>query len=135
MEQHHLNKTKRGYVTMVTIIILVAVASVMITSSILISTENFQASQRTRLALEAKALAETCAEVALNTLKTNIFYTGNVTLTYSYGTCQILTITGSGNTNRTITTQSTLDGVTKKSQIVVQTINPNTVITSWQEIQ
>lgn len=126
--------SKKAYITLLSVVVLTAIASVMITGTLLITTENFQANQKTRLSLEAKALAETCVEIALDTLKGNVNYTGNVTQTFSFGTCEILTISGTGNTNRTITTQSTISGVTKRMQVVIQTINPNTIITSWQEI-
>lgn len=133
MDQQASNK-KRAYVTLLAVIVLSSVAVVMVTASLLISTENLQANGRVRTALEAKALAESCGEIALNKLKINTSYTGNESITLSFGSCQIQTITGAGNTNRTIQTLATKDGITKRLTIVVQTVNPTTIITSWQEV-
>lgn len=135
MAQQHSDKISRAYITLLTVIILSSIAAVMITTVLIISTENFQANQRLRQTLEAKALAETCAEFAISKLKDNLAYAGSESLSLSYGTCNVQAITGSGNSNRTITTDSTVGSSIRREQVVITTVDPLTTISSWQEIQ
>lgn len=92
---------------------------------------------RTSLALQqsiqAKALANACAEEALQTLRESVYYTGNETLTFNTGTCEIQTIGGNGNVNRTVTTVGTIGTIQRTVQVEIAAIHPTISITSWQE--
>ena len=93
---------------------------------------------RTSLSMEknrqAQALADACAEQALIKLKVSLTYPGNEILTFGSNQCKILPVEGIGNTNRTVKTIGTVDNLLRRNQIRIQTVNPNLVIFSWQEI-
>jgi len=80
------------------------------------------------------ALAETCAEKALASLKISLTYPGNETVSIGDYTCQILPVEGTGNANRTIKTQSLASGYAKRIKIEIAQVNPSLQITSWQEV-
>ncbi len=125
---------KNGFVTLTAVLVLGLVALITVSGSLLTSNDNFSKNKTLRISIAARHLAESCAEIALNTLKSNVAYTGNENMVLPFGTCSILTISGSGNNNRVLQTRATISNITRELQIDIQTINPNTIITAWQEL-
>lgn len=123
-----------AFVTLVSVIILGAVSLVMVTSNLAISTESVLGNSAVLSSIQASTLANTCAEIALTKLKDNTSYVGNETINIDSFSCTIATITGTGNTNRTINTTATVNNSKRNYTVVVATVNPDTVITSWQEV-
>lgn len=126
---------KKGFVTLLSVLILGAVGVVVVTNYLLINAENIIGIATIEESKQAKALVDTCAEYAINTLKTNLNYLGNETLSLSFGSCTISTISGTGNTSRSFQVTSTYLDQTRKLNIVISVVNPITSITTWQEIQ
>jgi hypothetical protein len=79
---------------------------------------------------QAYYLANLCAEEALMKLKENINYSGNETITIENGECQILPIEG----NWTIKVLSQFRNQIKKVKIVVEQVNPEIEISSWEQV-
>ncbi len=139
MEVHTLdkklnNKQKRGFVTLVSVIIISVVGLLVVYSSLSINIENIVAISSIEKGKQSKALAESCAEIALNELKISDTYIGNETRNLSFGDCVIGTISGSGNTNRSFQVSSDKEGYYFRIDITIQTINPDMVIQSWNEV-
>lgn len=81
-----------------------------------------------------------CVEDALDKLKSDENYSGNESFVIDGVNCNVLTISGTGNTNRVLkvsatatSTESTFS-VVKKAQIDINTINPYYILNSWQEV-
>lgn len=125
----------RGYIALVTVLIIGAVGIAIAISAILSGI----GSSRTNLTVEenreALALADACAEHALIELKVSFDYSGDETLNFDKGNCEILAIEGSGNENRVIKTTGSVGNVIRKNQLAIQEINPDLIITSWQEVK
>lgn len=83
---------------------------------------------------QAQALANACAELALEKLKLDLAYVGNETLSVGTSSCQVISVTGTGNTNRVINAQATINSITRKVKVTISTVNQLTVISSWQEV-
>jgi hypothetical protein len=87
---------------------------------------------------KAVSLANVCAEVATMKLLTVRDYAGSEILTINGDTCEIVSVSGSGNTSRVITVSSTVStavgNYTKKVKVNVSKISTSTQITSWQEV-
>jgi len=81
----------------------------------------------------ALALANLCAEQALMRLESILNYNGNESIIIEEESCDILAIEGLGNVDRTIKTQSTVSGYTKKVKIEVSQVSPTIQISSWEE--
>lgn len=125
---------KKGFVALISVIILSAISVIVVTSAFSFSTNNLVNLRVTQSTLKAKANADSCVEIALNKLKTTLSYAGNETVTMDCGSCTISAVTGSGNTNRTFTTSGTCNSTTRRMSVSVTTVNPSTVLGSWKEI-
>jgi len=127
-----IKNKKTGFAAMTAVLILGIVATVLLPSILLINTDNIRVEMAVSSSGKALNLANACAETALNKLRNNSSYTGNETITYSIGNCQILTFVGS-SPNYTIRTRSTINNYTKKIQVITSQITPVIIVTSWQE--
>lgn len=125
---------KRGYITLVSILIVSSVGLIVVFSSLSINIENIISISSIQNGKQSKALAEACAEIALNELKISTSYTGNQVRNLSFGTCTVGTISGTGNTNRSFQVSSSQDGYYFRINITVGTVNPNIIIQSWDEV-
>lgn len=134
MGQQQLNK-KRGFITIASVLILGFVAIAIVTSNLNNSTFSLDNMKKNRDSYQALKLAESCAENAINTLKSNLSYTGNETLNLPFGDCTISAITGTGNSNRTFEAFSTFNNQTRRVAVSITTVNPLTSLASWKEIQ
>lgn len=134
MEVHQLDKNLKGFSTLTSVIILMFASIFIITATLSLSTDTFLSSSTSLASAESRALANSCGEIALNSLKIDTNYAGNQTINLGNGSCQIQTITGTGNTNRTIRASGTVRSVTRDIEINVQTVNPTTVLNYWVEL-
>lgn len=125
---------KQGYVSIVTMVILMLIVLTVTISVITVQIDSNLSYRTNTDSAKARANADSCAEVAINKLKESTAYTGNETLTTDHGTCQIVSITGSGNTNRVINVKGDFNTVTRKVQISISQVNASTVISSWLEV-
>lgn len=124
----------KGFITLISVLVVGAVGVAITLSVILLGL----GSSRTSFALEqsnqAKALANACAEEALQQIKDSTPFTSTGTsLTLGQGTCTY-TVTNDGAQNRTITAIGTVGMIIRKSKILISQISPSITVTSWQEV-
>tara|TARA_B100000745_G_scaffold162806_1_gene106594 strand:+ start:594 stop:986 length:393 start_codon:yes stop_codon:yes gene_type:complete len=121
-----------GFVTL-TSVILIAAMSVGVSVTILLSGIN---SSRTSFSyqelLQAKALADACAEEALQQIRDNSSYTGSGSLSLGQGSCNY-NVQSTGGENRTITVDGTIGTIVRRASITIDAINPSINITTWSE--
>ncbi|MEA3357728.1 MAG: hypothetical protein U9Q67_04830 [Patescibacteria group bacterium] len=129
----NLNKN-RGYATLTSVIVVGAIGLAIAVSMLALSINSHRASHTVEKSTQAKALANGCAEYTINQLKISTDYSGNETLNFTTGSCEILPVQGSGGSNRTIQTTGNVDDVVRKIQVVVLQVNPTTEISSWKEV-
>jgi len=123
-----------GFASLLTVTILSIVVVSTIFMGSLISIDNNRFNRVANDAIIANRLAYSCAEIALNKLKNDVNYVGNEAIDLDGITCNILTISGTGNSARVIKVSATTNNVVKKIQIAIQTVNPSYIFTSWQEV-
>lgn len=134
MTRHRYDtKQPHAFATLISVLAILALSSIIIVGVILANNDTLQSDNRAQLSVQAKALANTCGEIAVNKLKISTAYTGSETFPIGNGTCQILAISGSGNTNRVIQTVGTVSTVIRKVEISIATVNPNTVLNYWTD--
>jgi len=126
-------KGNKGFLVLLSILIVSAVGVSIATSLLLLGV----GSQRTSFAIEqssqAMALADACAEDALEQIRKDSSYTGTVTLSLGQGTCTY-TISNGGGENRTINASSTVGTIIRRVQVSIDQINPSINASSWQEV-
>lgn len=133
MERPMSDPTNRGFITLISVLVLSAVGVAVGVSLIL----SGLGSGRTAFALEqsnqAKALANACTEEALAQINDSIPFSGTGTLTLGQGSCSY-TVTKQTGQNRTIDSTGTVGTVIRKVRILIDKITPSIHITSWQEV-
>jgi hypothetical protein len=121
-----------GYVTLISLLIIGAVGLSVTASLVLLSL----GSSRTSFVLEqgnqARALANACAESALQQIWNADTYTGTGNLTLGQGTCAYA-VSGA-SVPKTITASGMVGTVVRKISITVDSLHPYVHIFSWQEV-
>jgi hypothetical protein len=126
-------KTKQGYITLMSVLIVGAIGLSISTSLILLGL----GVSRNSLVLEqsgyARLLTNSCAEEALQQIRDSTPFSGTGNLSSPQGLCEYEVINDGGQ-SRTITASSTVKSIVRKVKITIDTINPSINITSWQEV-
>ncbi len=123
----------KGIIALITVLIAGAVVLVIGIGMTLRSILESDTTLDVELSHQALVTAGSCMEQSLLSLADDPTYTGNETLTIGTLTCTIDTILTSGIT-RTIHTSSTVNGHTRRLQVIVSDVNPPLQISSWQEV-
>jgi hypothetical protein len=80
----------------------------------------------------ARLLADSCADEAILKLKANLGYSGGEIIMVGGGeTCAVVSVLGSGNTNRTIETEASRGGYVSRTLVDVAQVNPTLTVRSW----
>ncbi len=130
----NLRGNQGGYVILLSVLVVGAVGTAVATSLLLLGIGAGRSSLDQQRSVQARALANSCAEEALERLRRDNTYAGGVTLSLGAGSCQIGTVGGSGDTNRTVEVTGTVDQVVRKVYLDISSIGPPTDLTSWQEV-
>ena len=122
-----------GYIALVTVLIVGAVG-LSIGLALLL---NGPDSQRSVLvfqqSVQARNLANACAEEALQQMHDNTSFTGTNSLSLGQGSCSY-TITNTGGSARTIDASGTVGSVVRKSKVYATIGSSSISIASWQEV-
>ena len=126
-------KNRRGYITLISVLVVGAVGVAIATALLMLGLT----SSRTGFALvqsnQAKALANACAEEALQQIRDLTPYVGTGGLSIGSGTCTY-TVTSQGGQNRTIASLGTVGTTLRKVEVILDQIYPHLVVVSWQEV-
>lgn len=120
----------KGFIFLVTILIFFAILLSIGLAISLLSVWRMKMGFQKFQSSKAYYLANLCGEEALMSLKEDVDYPGNETMTEEGGNCQILPIEG----NWVIKVIGNFQNQTKKMRIVVSQVDPEMVIDSWQEV-
>jgi hypothetical protein len=127
-------KIRNGYIFLVTVLVVGAIASVAALSMLLLG----WAAQQNGLLLtqsnQAYEYSYTCAERAIRSLRNDLSYSGEQTFTFSRGTCDVRAIGGDGNENRTICTSGSSGESTHRMQITLSSVFPSVMVKQWEEV-
>lgn len=134
MQRRQSDSHKKGYITLLSVIILTSMASLIVAGGLLTNIDKIDIVNSVEGSKIAKLSAESCAEIAINNLKSNLNYTGNENISFENSDCSIGTISGSGNQDRSFEVSGTYLNTIKRFLIQIENINPTTDITSWREI-
>ena len=131
------NKNKKidGFASMMGVLILSIVVLAVVILGAMLSIDVSRSNKNTNDAIFVSGVLDSCVETALDKLKTDVNYVGNESFLISGVTCNVLTISGSGNTSRVLKVSAVNSTfLVKKVQIDINTINPYYIINSWQEV-
>lgn len=126
-------KNQKGYVALMTVLIIGAAATAITTTLLLTGTDASRVALGEQRSTQARKLADSCGEEMLQVIHDNTTYVGTGTITLPTGSCNY-TVTSTGSNTRTINADSTVGNVVRKIRAYV-TINAVSLsISSWQEI-
>jgi hypothetical protein len=130
MEQ--LQSDKKGFATLFSVLIVAAIGLTIAVSTIMSGIGTIKSSLSLETSSEARALANACAEEALQMVRDSASFSGTNTLTLGNGECTY-TVNNAGGENRTITSSGTSGLATRKVNITIDRINPTIRIILWEE--
>lgn len=116
---------------LISVLALATIGVAVCTTLLLLSIGAAQASLATQESAEAKTLASTCAELALQKLVTTPAYLGTSNTTLLQGTCAY-TIATQSSGNDKINATGTVNQTSRKIQIIITT--PALGVVTWQEV-
>lgn len=133
IKQKWYNNKQAGYITLISVLVVGAVGIAITLSLILLGLGSSRTSFAIEQSNQAKALANACAEDAMQQIYDATPFTGNGNLTLGQGTCEF-SVTSQGGQNRTITASGTVGTIIRKVKIIIDKINPTIQVVSWQEV-
>lgn len=128
----HTIKKPRGYIALISTLIIGAVATLIATSLILLGIGTSRSSFDVKKGMQARALANACAEEALQQIRSADSFNGTGNLGFDSGTCDY-TVSQTGGENRSIIASGISQNMHRKVEIEVGTIYPKLVINKWLE--
>lgn len=123
---------KGGYIILLSVLVVSAMGLAIAVSLLLLGISSSRTGFVVEQSNQARALANACAEEALQQISTTGTFAGTGGLTLGQGTCSY-TVTNTGGSNRTITTYGTVGTVIRRVSIVLDGVNPPSLV-SWQEV-
>lgn len=129
------NQNQKGYIALISVVFISSLLVLIVVSFNLISITEIGISLREVQTTESFYLAQACAEEALIKLKENVDYTGGEALEIEDGSCDIVSVEGEGNYNRTIKVSSSFHNMTRRIKVEIAEVNPQTKINSWEEVE
>lgn len=112
---------------------MIAVGALIGSSVLLLGIGATQSSQSIADSNQAAALADACAEDALQRIRINNSLTGTSNLTIGAQDCSY-TINNTGGSNREVEAQSTVNNSTRKVKVTIDQLSPIVNVSSWQEV-
>lgn len=127
------NEFQRGYIILISILVIGAVGVAITLSLILLGIGTSRTSFAYEQSNQAQGLANACAEEAMQRIRDSTPFIGSGNLPLGQGTCNY-TVTTQGPQNRTIIASGTVGTIIRKVRIIINRINPTIQVVSWQEI-
>ena len=122
-----------GYIVIYSVVIISAIVLTIIFSVSWISLSSIKSSHVLINSKQSKAMANACAETALQNIRNDINYSGSDNLTINGNSCSY-EVFNQGGKDRIIQAESSVSDNISKIKILIDKINPQINILSWQEI-
>jgi hypothetical protein len=123
----------RGYILLLSILVVGAVGLAVTLSLLLLGLD----ASRTVLAVEqasgARALANACAEEALQQIRIDSLFVGSGNLAFNGGICNYTVVNTGGNT-RGVTVSASKSNTFSRLAVSISALYPLFTYTSWQEV-
>lgn len=128
------SRNSRGFIVLTATLAVSAIGATIAVSLLLLGVASSRSSFVLEQSNQAKALANACAENALNQLRLDENYAGNETIVLGAGECFIAEPGGSGDSDRTIQATGTVGLVVRRVEVNVSSLFPTATLNSWQEV-
>jgi hypothetical protein len=133
MPQEHLNKSQKGFVTLMSVIIAGSIGLVLAGLLYMTSIWSIKNSGDDNFSAQSRKDLDACIEIALQTIHDTISFAGSGNLSLGGGNCTYL-VTNTGGSTRTINATGTASSIYRKASISITAVSPKINIFSWQEV-
>jgi hypothetical protein len=123
----------RGFITLLSVLLIGAVGFSIGAALLWFGVGSGKTSLASSQGAEARALANACAEEALEQIRGNTDFAGQGNHLLGNGACTY-TVINQGGENRQINATGTVGTLTRKVKVILDTITQQIHITSWQEV-
>jgi len=123
-----------GYVFLVTILVIGAVAAGAVAAFLLIGTSSLQSARTVELSAQALSNAQTCFERGLQNLRADLTYTGGQKIVLATGSCAILPVGGSGNVSRSFCVEGSAGPAIRRIEGLITQVLPSTLLSGTTEV-
>jgi hypothetical protein len=125
---------RSGYIFLISVLVIGAIASAAALSLILLGLASEQSSHVTVTAIQAMEAAQTCAERALRSLRSDVTYEGGETVALTNASCAIRRIGGYGNDGRHLCVEGASGNAVRRLEIAILRLFPTAQIDGWEEV-
>lgn len=130
-----LKRVSGGYVALVGVLVFSALILLVGIGVSLRGINIAEGSLDEAFAAHARTLADACAEEALLRLKSNFGYAGNETIIVGGSdTCTIVSVSGSGNTDRVILAEAAVGRTLSRVRVDVERLTPSLLVRAWDRV-
>lgn len=130
-----MRKNSNGYIALITMLVILAVTSVISTSLLVLGTDWLRTSQASEEGTSARNAADACTETALALIVANNAFTGSGSLTISVAPAVSCSYSVSGAAPiKTIVVSGAANTATKKLTTTTSQVAPNIIISSSQVV-
>ncbi len=130
----NIRSAHNGYIFLVTILMVGVIATTTASSLMLLGWAAEQNGFLVSQSAQAYEYARTCAERALGKLRYDPNYAGEETFTFDRGYCEIRTVGGSGNEDRTVCVAGYSGEGVRRLQVQATQLYPAVMVDGWSEI-
>jgi hypothetical protein len=124
---------KRGFITILSVVLIGAVAVALTTAVLYMSTNNLVVDREANDSLVARHYAESCGQIALQGLRDNQNFSGTTSYAFLEGGCSAY-IENLGGGVANISAMGTSSLAVRKVKISTSALRPDIIISSWQEV-
>ena len=125
--------TSHGYIALIAVLIIGAACVATSVALLTSGTDSQRSSLVTQQSMQARQLAQGCAEEALQQIQSNTSFIGANNLTLGQGSCSFA-VASTGSSTRAIDASGTVGGVVRKVKVYATIGGSSISITSWQEV-
>lgn len=129
----HLFVNNDGFVALMGVLILGALVIATTVAGLRFSVDDLQIATILVDSYQARALADACAEEALQEIRDSDSFAGSGGFSLGQGSCSY-TVTLGGGENRSIEAEGTVSDSIRKVEVVVTQLHPTIVVDSWEEV-
>lgn len=124
---------KNGYITLISVLIVGAIATVVAVTYLMLGYGSMQSGQVITQSKQAEFFADACVEEALQQIRDSVPFTGTGSLSFSEGECNY-EVVNLGGKNRQINATGIIENVVRKVKVSVDAISPAINLSDWREV-
>lgn len=130
----HTEKKSEGFVALVSVIIIGAIAVAVVVSLLLFGISSVQSGEAVEQSARARYMADACAEYALEQLREDPSYAGEENLEIGSGSCEILPTETLSDGVVVIKSMGSDGDAVRKVRVVTNHLRPSVSVSIWEEV-